>query len=220
MTRFVPSKVVSARYKSPWITRDIKRLIRRKQRAYNRAKSSDKESDWNYFRHLRKKTQTCMKEAHSNYLNDLFNDNNNKGLWRYLKATRQNSCGVSTLVQDGQSAATAQQKANMLNKQFSSVFTREDAQLPPTQPTTHPIMSPITIAEPGVHKLLRQLDTKKACGSDGIPAIFLKICADELSPMLTDIIQQTLDSHCIPSDWKEALITPVFKKGNRAKPEN
>ena len=218
--RYVPTKRVSARYKTPWVTRDIRRLIRKKKRAYNKAKASQKESDWLVFRNLRKLTQKTLKEAHANYLNDLFEQDSNKGLWRYLKSTKQNSCGVSTLVSNGKVCTTGQEKADVLNEQFSSVFTHATNPIPSLGPSVYPSMPPITIAAPGVHKLLCQLDTKKASGSDGIPAIVLKTCADEISPMLATIIQQTLNSRNVPTDWKEAIITPVFKKGDRTTPAN
>lgn len=38
--------------------------------------------------------------------------------------------------------------------------------------------------------------------------------------MLTFIIQQSLSSQTVPKDWKEAVVSPIFKKGNRASPEN
>ena len=80
--QYVPTKKVSARYKTPWVTRENRRLVRKKQRAYRRAKASQKEADWMVFRKLRKLAQTSMKESHATYLNDLFEGDNNKGLWR------------------------------------------------------------------------------------------------------------------------------------------
>ena len=81
-------------------------------------------------------------------------------------------------------------------------------------------MPPIRVASVVVSKLLGQLNQKKVCGDDNIPAVFLKHCAEELYPMLSFIIQQSLDTKTVPDDWKGALVTPIFKKGARSKPEN
>jgi len=43
----------------------------------------------------------------------------------------------------------------------------------------------------------------------------LKLCASELAPAIVRVFQTSLDSGTVPSDWKEALITPLFKKGER-----
>jgi len=43
----------------------------------------------------------------------------------------------------------------------------------------------------------------------------LKLCASELAPAIVRVFQTSLDSGTVPSDWKKALITPLFKKGER-----
>jgi len=41
--------------------------------------------------------------------------------------------------------------------------------------------------------------------------IALKETASEISPILS-LLQQSLDTHEVPNDWKEANIVPIFKK--------
>ena len=81
-------------------------------------------------------------------------------------------------------------------------------------------MPRITVSSAGVLKLLNQLNARKASGADNIPAVFLKTCARELATMLAFNMQQSLTTRRIHSDWKKALVTPVFKKGDTSKPEN
>ena len=186
-------------------------------------RSPTKGRDWALFWKLRKKTQSALKTAHWNYLNTLFEEDggSNRGLWRYLKSTRKDTCWVSTLVSDGRIASDAQDKADMLNNQFSSVFTRGDRlNLPPKVKSSYPKMPRITVSSAGVLKLLSQLNARKASGADNIPAVFLKTCVWELATMLAFIMQQSLTTRRIPSDWKKALVMPVFKKGDKSKPEN
>jgi hypothetical protein len=58
----------------------------------------------------------------------------------------------------------------------------------------YPDMPDIEVSTPGVAKLLAGLNPHKATGPDGISARILKECA------------------------KEALVSPLFKKGDRHKP--
>ena len=111
-----------------------KRLIRKKQRAYNRAKNSDNDKDWATFRTIRKKAQKDLDNAHYNYVNDVISEDGNKGLWRYLKGARKDTCGVATLDKDFKVATQPNEKAEMLNEQFSSVFTREESSSIPDLP--------------------------------------------------------------------------------------
>ena len=76
-------------------------------------------------------------------------------------------------------------------------------------------MNDIYITENGVIKLLKDLNPHKASGPDQIPTRLLKLCASELAPAIVRVFQTSLDSGTVPSDWKETLITPLFKKGER-----
>jgi len=108
------------------------------------------------FRKLRKNSQSSLKQAHWDYLNNLFleDHNNNKRPWRYLKGTRKDSCGVSNLVADGKIETDPSTKAELLNRQFISEFTRENQSKPPiTNQSAYPEMPAIHVESSGVFKL-------------------------------------------------------------------
>ena len=114
-----------------------------------------------------------------------------------------------------------QSKANILNNQFESVFTKEDtSSIPDKRPSPNPEMPDIEVYWKGVHKLLKGLKSFKATGPDSIPAFILKAAVDQLAPILTQLYQTSLNTGQIPSDWREAWIVPVFKKGDRYKAAN
>ena len=81
-------------------------------------------------------------------------------------------------------------------------------------------MDDIEVSEKGVLKLLQNLRQNKATGPDSIPAYILKIGAKELSPILTKIFQWSLDAGQVPSYWKDAMMVPIFKKGDKHQPAN
>ena len=60
----------------------------------------------------------------------------------------------------------------------------------------------------------------KATGPDSIPAYVLKLAADQLAPILTRLYQHSLDTGETPSDWKNAFVVPIFKKGEKHVPSN
>ena len=76
-------------------------------------------------------------------------------------------------------------------------------------------MSPTIITERGVEKLLKNLNPHKAAGPDNIRPIVLKELHKELTPILTFLFQTSLNSGDLPSDWKTANVTPIFKKGKK-----
>ncbi|XP_072048564.1 uncharacterized protein [Amphiura filiformis] len=71
-----------------------------------------------------------------------------------------------------------------------------------------------------IFDVLRALDPGKACGPDGIPGKLLRECAFELSHSLTVIFNASLQQGKVPSAWKLANVTPVFKKGDNTCVEN
>jgi len=112
-------------------------------------------------------------------------------------------------------------KAEALNKQFASVFTIEDeSNIPLMNNSPYPDISTLSITEEGLFQLLMQLDPWKASGPDGIPACLIKEMAKEFTPMLTLIFQASIQQGVVPDDWKKALDTPVYKKGDRSNPAN
>ena len=112
-------------------------------------------------------------------------------------------------------------KAKILNHYFTSVFTTITTDTLPlmNEPPTADI-DPIQVDINGVVELLNSLETHKAAGPDEIPAQFLKEFSELLAPSLNVVFQASLIQCSLPSDWKRAYIVPIFKKGNRAIPNN
>ena len=67
---------------------------------------------------------------------------------------------------------------------------------------------------------LTQLNPNKAPGPEGWPLFCLKECAQELSSPLSFLYNKSLECSVLPKHWKEALITPVHKKGDRSNASN
>ena len=66
-----------------------------------------------------------------------------------------------------------------------------------------------------MEKLLKNLETKKASGPDKISNIVLKECSKELAPILSQLFQMSLNNGILPENWRNANISPIFKKGDR-----
>ncbi|XP_073725199.1 receptor-type tyrosine-protein phosphatase beta [Misgurnus anguillicaudatus] len=56
------------------------------------------------------------------------------------------------------------------------------------------------------------LNIRKACGPDRVSPASLKHCASELTPVLTDVFNQSLELSRVPACFKTAVIIPVPKK--------
>ena len=81
-------------------------------------------------------------------------------------------------------------------------------------------MTQIKVSVDGVRKLLEELNTQKAPGRAELTPKILKECAKNVAPLLQQIFQRSLDTGDLPDDWKQANVSPIFKKGNRSDPAN
>ena len=78
--------------------------------------------------------------------------------------------------------------------------------------TDVPSMPNITITQTGIHQLLITLNEHKASGPDRISPYILKHCADEITPILYVIFNQSLSTNLLPNDWLKANICHVHKR--------
>jgi hypothetical protein len=90
-----------------------------------------KKSDIARYRKLKSATQKECRKAYKDYVENIIDpylSSNPKRCWSFIKSKRCESTGVSPLKDsDGKTYSDSETKANILNKQFSSVFnTNED----------------------------------------------------------------------------------------------
>ncbi len=160
------------------MTTDINRLIRKKQRLYNKSKKSKKPSHKKAFKDIRSLIRNKLHKNYWDYLNNMLDpekDNNSKKFWKYIKSRKQDTMGIGTLKNNGVLAETAEQKAEKLNNQFTSVFTTENTtNMPSKGNSPFKPMKDIKISEKGVEKALNRLNPSKATGPDKVPVRILK----------------------------------------------
>ena len=105
-----------------------------------------------------------------------------KPFWKYVRAQRQDNIGVAPFLDNGVLHTDSLSKACILNKQFVSVFTREEVtDIPKLHGPNYPDITDLGISTEGVEKLLSNLNVSKASGPDLIPLCrLLKGLAEEI----------------------------------------
>ena len=92
--------------------------------------------------------------------------------------------------------------------------------MPDKGQSPHPSMPNITFKTKGIAKLHQNLNKYKAAGPDSLPTFILKVAANEIAPVFTKIFQKSYDTGTVPSDWRDANIVPIYKKGDKQQPSN
>jgi hypothetical protein len=81
----IPSKIITVRKNQPqWLTSNIRKLIRKKNRIHRKARRSNSPSDWNKFRRIRNDVANLVrksKEHKNNLIKKLINENSSGSNW-------------------------------------------------------------------------------------------------------------------------------------------
>ena len=121
--------------------------------------------------------------------------------------------------------------ADRLNAHFSTVgqtvaaaAAAQQTGAPPLSPRPPRVCSaafrvtPATLPE--LSQALRNMSNSKASGEDGITLSMLRQTFPVIGPHLLHVINASIVSGTVPSEWKLAIITPLHKSGCRSDPNN
>ena len=104
---------------------------------------------------------------------------------------------------------------------FCSVFTQERTEVPTCEEKAKDcFLNTIHFTTEKVFKKLKNIDPSKSGGPDEIPACVLKNLADVLAEPLSTLFNKSMAEGKLPKVWKDANVTPLFKKGEKSKPNN
>ena len=113
------------------------------------------------------------------------------------------------------------EKANILQKQFSFVFTKEpEGATLIIDKRTNSVLQDISITVDMVRLHLLKLNVNKSCGPDEIYPRMLLELADIIAGPVAFLLNMILASGTMPKDWKLAFVTPIYKKGSKHVAEN
>jgi hypothetical protein len=71
-----------------------------------------------------------------------------------------------------------------------------------------------------VIKKIKNLKTEGAAGPDGFGPRVLQELQLEIAPALAAIFTKSMEEGVVPADWRDANVTPIFKKGAKSSPSN
>ena len=222
--KHIPNKEIKVRKSDPsWLTTNIKRLMRKRKRLYNKYKKSKTNTDFEAYKNARNKVTFEIRKSKKNQLDKLTeklksNTLDQKDWWRTLKyfITPEQPSTFPPLCKDDMVYTNENEKANILNQFFTEQTILDDSNA--TLPTVNHIpphkLESISIHPQEVEDVLKTLKTGKAAGPDSIDNRLLKELARPLSVPLTDLFNSSLAKGKVPNLWKQANVTPVFKKND------
>ena len=167
----------------------------------------------------RKSKRTFEKKLAGNIKND------SKSFYAYVRNKQKVRDKVGPLKNNrGNIISDGFQMTEVLNEYSSSVFTTEDISSLPIPVTKFEAdksehLGQLFVTPEMIAKKIKKMKDNKSPGVDGMPPNLLKEIVEQISTPLAKVFTLSLEG-IVPSEWKEANFTLLFKKGLRNKPEN
>lgn len=118
--------------------------------------------------------------------------------------------------------STASETAEAFAAFYATVFCPKENVYPGSQRSILPsaTLEDMSVNSENVLARLLCLNTAKSPGADEITPIILKKCAITLCRPLAELFNRSLNYGSIPEDWKNGLVSPIYKGGNRTDVSN
>ena len=144
---------------------------------------------------MRKRTRQLRKQYELNIANQSMS--NPKVFWRFARDRLKTKIGVAPLLCNPDDPGTLrhsdEEKADILQSQFCSVFTREpEGEIPQLEPRIGERLERLVITHEWVLKALMKTNITKSCGPDELHPRMLKELAVELAAPMTKLFNQSL----------------------------
>ena len=135
--------MTKTKYSLPLIDAMIKRLMKRRQKLYIRARKSNDSDAKNHYKRFR--AQKVERNAYWKHVSNIFTfendpsdfDSNKSGkvkkFWSFVKSLKKDTFGITSLRKNGILKTDTKEKADICNQQFQSAFTREAEYDPPSK---------------------------------------------------------------------------------------
>ena len=208
-----------------WITYNLLKCIRRKNRLYKKFLRKPTEENKETYRKYRNRLNYALRLAKQNYFSNLLEQekNNMKNTWKILNSIiRPNSSKkFSEKFVSGNEVYTCPNKtASKFNDYFANIGPKLASTIKHTgqdfssylqngsdttcffQPTN----------ENEIQKIINKLWSRKSAGHDNIRADLIKCVASEIAKLLSIIFNASLSSGIFPDELKVAKVVPIYKK--------
>jgi len=223
--KYIPLKKTPRRNHSNkpiWMTNKALKSIERKSKVFRKYKRHDhpavKAANSTAVRELKRAKHNFEKKLAQNIKQD------SKSFFAYVRSKAKSKTQAGALLSERNDMLNSDKDiAERFNQYFSSVFTSEDLSNIPTPVTVLDGLVQCTDLQFDVNtvtKALLKLRPDKSMGPDGLAPRLLLETKELISYPLCLLFRKSLDETSIPDDWKQATVTPIFKKGNRNQAEN
>ena len=148
------------------------------------------------------------------YQERLFRTRNAQSIFKHFKSLNRKGSLPQKMYLGESIASTPEEKAELLNSFFHSVFSKRNSELVKVT-CEKPVLTNFNVSKGRIKEILLDLDTTKTRGPNGLPPILYQKLAKDMSAVLNVLFKNIKRARKIPQTWKIAAVAPIHKKGER-----
>lgn len=222
---FVPVQKQNRKKYPPWFSINLIRLLREKEKARQRYKKFKNSLDELEYNILRTRSSVMIKKCYNIYIRRVVSNvvKNPKYFWAFIKNKRKVKSDIPLVMNFGDRIAKdGDNIANLFADSFALAYGATDDPVPVDVDSSREVFSlgQLYLTSDQIEKSLRALDLSKGAGCDGVHPVFLKNCAAHLKEPLHIIYNRSLSEGRFPKMWKDSIIVPIYKAGDRCNVTN
>lgn len=220
----VPHRLIKADTFPVWFDNHLKRLIRQKRAAHCNFKRTGSNSCHLEFLQLRKQASNYADFLFRRYVAKSEADlaGNPKRFFGFVNNLRKSTSLPSTMFLDDRSASSPPEMSALFASFFESVFDGGNPPLPAGRPNVAQSLDinfmSLSLAE--VFDGLLSVHVSSGPGPDKIPNQFLRASRFGITKPLWILFNKSLGCGLFPSAWKNSLVRPIHKCGDRNNARN
>jgi len=221
MDKFIPKTRPrnDRKKRPPYMTAKAREKVKEKKKMFRIWKGSRDGKDYLKYAKARNQAKWACRQAEKDFEKKIASEakSNPKAFYKYANSKMKTRVRITNLTDDDGNVVTDdKEKADLMNKFFSSVFTKEDlTNMPVFDERTydHPLFD-FPINPDTVKKKLVKLNPSKSPGPDGMHPRVLRELKDQLAEPLCQVYRLSLQHGILPKEWKTGWVSPIHKKSS------
>ena len=217
-----------------WITDEILDLCTEKREAKKARNTNPSQESINRHRQKCNQVKQKCREAKRQWIanqckncEDSFRRGQSRELYRTVRTiTKEWKNNTTTIKNDnGEKISDKEEVSKIWRNHFQRVLKGDTngvnhEEYPELRRTTQETQNAPNILKTDIERAIKTLAKEKSPGIDGIPVELLLAGEGAIVNWLHKLYQSILNGEEMPEDWREAVIIPIYKKGDVTKCEN
>ncbi|KAG7526776.1 hypothetical protein JOB18_045141 [Solea senegalensis] len=209
----------------PWFSEILWQLMKSKDAALKKAIKTKRDTDILVYKNLRNKVINELRLAKSHFFLKLLNDakGNSSEIWKSINSLlgrAQHHTEDIQLTVQGQTIDDNAKIASIFNSFFIDSVQRLGNNFKTGEQLTDLNVAGqgfdlVTVTEEEVKKVICSLKNSKSKDVSHQDTVFIKKHSTTLIPPITHLANLSIIQSFFPPHWKQAIVTPIFKSGDR-----